>query len=81
MINSAFGVSGLSGLIEKITGGSGVSTNNTSTTNDINPIVNIYIQGNADQSVVNALEKQADSIVQRTINQIVKIPIRNKFVI
>ena len=81
MINSAFGVSGLSGLIEKITGGSRVSTNNTSTTNDINPIVNIYIQGNADQSVVNALEKQADSIVQRTINQIVKIPIRNKFVI
>lgn len=81
MINSAFGVGGLSGLIEKITGGSRVSTNNTSTTNDINPMVNIYIQGNADQSVVNALEKQADNIVQRTINQIMKIPVRNKFVI
>ena len=81
MINSAFGVGGLSGLIEKITGGSGVSTNNTSTTNDINPIVNIYIQGNADQSVVNALERQANSITQQTIRQIMKIPIRNKFVI
>lgn len=77
MINSAFGVGGLSGLLEKITGGSGVSTNNTSTTNDINPVVNIYIQGNATQDVVNALEKQADSIVQQTINQIMKIPIGN----
>ena len=45
------------------------------------PIVNIYIQGNADQSVVNALERQANSITQQTIRQIMKIPIRNKFVI
>lgn len=64
MINSAFGVGGLSGLIEKITGGSGI-TSSSATTNNIAPVVNITIQGDATQSTVNALHAEAENIVQR----------------
>ena len=67
MINSAFGVGGLSGLIEKITGGSGV-TSSSATTNNIAPVVNITIQGDATQSTVNALHAEAENIVQRARN-------------
>ena len=67
MINSAFGVSGLSGLIEKITGGSGI-TSSSATTNNIAPVVNITIQGDATQSTVNALHAEAENIVQRARN-------------
>ena len=64
MINSAFGVGGLSGLIEKITGGSGI-TSSSATTNNIAPVVNITIQGDATQSTVNALHAEAENIIQR----------------
>ena len=67
MINSAFGVGGLSGLIEKITGGSGI-TSSSATTNNIAPVVNITIQGDATQSTVNALHAEAENIVQRARN-------------
>ena len=67
MINSAFGVGGLSGLIEKITGGSG-TTSSSATTNNIAPVVNITIQGDATQSTVNALHAEAENIVQRARN-------------
>ena len=67
MINSAFGVGGLSGLIEKITGGSGM-TSSSATTNNIAPVVNITIQGDATQSTVNALHAEAENIVQRARN-------------
>ena len=62
MINSTFG--GLSGLIEKITGGSGI-TSSSATTNNIAPVVNITIQGDATQSTVNALHAEAENIIQR----------------
>lgn len=64
MINSAFGVGGLSGLIEKITGGSGIASS-SATTNNIAPVVNITIQGDATQSTVNALHAEAENIIQR----------------
>ena len=67
MINSAFGVGGLSGLIEKITGGSGI-TSSSATTNNIAPVVNITIQGDATQSTVNALHAEAENIIQRARN-------------
>ena len=67
MINSAFGVGGLSGLIEKIIGGRGV-TSSSATTNNIAPVVNITIQGDATQSTVNALHAEAENIVQRARN-------------
>ena len=68
MINSAFGVGGLSGLIEKITGGSGI-TSSSATTNNIAPVVNITIQGDATQSTVNALKAEADKIVARATRE------------
>lgn len=80
MINSAFGVGGLSGLIEKITGGSGI-TSSSATTNNIAPVVNINIQGDATQSTINALRAETSKIQDHIINKMMKIPIRNKFVI
>ena len=69
----------LSGMVEKIVGSVPVPTNNT--TNNMATNVNITIQGDATQSTVNALRAEADNIIKRTINQMIKIPIRNKFVI
>jgi len=80
MINSAFGVGGLSGLIEKITGGSGI-TSSSATTNNIAPVVYITIQGDATQSTINALRAETSKIQDHIINKMMKIPIRNKFVI
>lgn len=69
----------LSGMVEKFVGSVSVPTNNT--TNNMATNVNITIQGDATQSTVNALRAEADNIIKRTINQMIKIPIRNKFVI
>ena len=82
MINSAFGIGGLSGLVDKITGGNSTPTNNNTTNNNsMSPIVNITVQGDATQSTINALKAQAQGIVKDTMNQMMKVSIRNKFVI
>lgn len=70
----------INNLVEKVVGGTTVPENST-TNNTIAPVVNINIQGDATQSTINALRAETSKIQDHIINKMMKIPIRNKFVI